>query len=209
MDKDKIKKKINDLLRLASNNPSEEEAEAALLKAQELMYKYHIENTEQEDEEKVVTALYSFGNYKPGEFALMLSVVVANNFRSKTAHHNNMIYFFGFEEDATAARQVYGYILNYSIHSLKHLNRRQLLAGQSLKSWQDGFVYGLCKAFESRKGYELMRVTPKKVIEKYNSLKREKTYLEETQTKVDAAFLEGYRRGKESLDKREIEGGRT
>ena len=39
MERGKIVRKIENLLRLASNNPSEEEAKAALLKAQEMMLK--------------------------------------------------------------------------------------------------------------------------------------------------------------------------
>ena len=48
--REKILKKIENLLALAGNNPSENEAIAAALKAQELMAKYNIELADIEGE---------------------------------------------------------------------------------------------------------------------------------------------------------------
>ena len=84
---ERIITKIQNLLNLASNNPSEEEAKAALLKAQELMLKYHIENPEPPEGEKVVFLFSSLGFRRKTEFVLMISVVIAENFRTKTVHH--------------------------------------------------------------------------------------------------------------------------
>jgi hypothetical protein len=48
-DREKAKDRIRKLLNLAGGNPNENEAEVAILKAQELLLKYKIEESELED----------------------------------------------------------------------------------------------------------------------------------------------------------------
>jgi len=208
MDKrDKIVQKIQNLLDLASNNPSENEAKAALLKAQELMLRYHIENPETIDEDKVVTCFYDLAGRNKDEFVLMLSVVIANNFRCKTLHHESKICFIGFEADAKTAVQVYVFILNFADHYANRfftINRND----KNVSVWYNGFIYGLHKAFDARAGYELMVQVPEKVKLLYDSLRREQTYKKssnQNKTNISKAFMDGFNRGKESLDHREIQ----
>lgn len=54
---EKILNKIKNLLDLANNNPNENEAIAAALKAQELMAKYNIELDQLDSKEKLVRLL--------------------------------------------------------------------------------------------------------------------------------------------------------
>ena len=203
-----ILEKIQKLLALAGNNPSEAEAKAAMLKAQELMLKYHIDNPETVDDDKVVSVYYDLGSRKKTEFVLMISVVVAGNFRSKTVHHGQRVIFIGFEADAKAAMEVFVYLLNFADSAHDKYFSVNPITSQADKDWRYGFIVGLHQAFNSRKGYELMIHVPQKVLEVFNSLNRTTDGRDLSDNKpkqIQGAFTDGFRRGKESMDKREIE----
>ena len=205
---EKIITKIQNLLNLASNNPSEEEARAALLKAQELMLKYHIENPEPPEGEQVVYLFSNLGLRRKTEFVLMISVVIAENFRTKTVHYGQRIYFIGFEEDANAAKSAFEYTLRFgdAAHNKYFFGRS--LTPEDDKNWRYGFIVGLKKAFDSRKGYELMIKVPQKVQEAFESLNLTKGadgLSNDTVTRLDGAFTDGFRRGRESQSSRQIE----
>ncbi len=206
MERGKIIQKIENLLRLASNNPSEEEAKSAMLKAQELMLKYHIDYPETIDDDRVVTVYYALGSRRKTEFVLMLSVVVAQNFRSKTVHHGNRIYFLGFQADALAAKEVFSYVLNCGDRAHDEYFSHTALSRQADINWRYGYVLGLHKAFDARSGYELMTTVPDKVVKAFESLNRDHygPVSDCSVSGLDGAFVNGFQTGKESLDKREI-----
>ena len=203
-----ILEKIQKLLALAGNNPSEAEAKAAMLKAQELMLKYHIDNPETVEDDKVVSVYYDLGSRKKTEFVLMISVVVAGNFRSKTVHHGQRVIFIGFDADAKAAMEVFVYLLNFADSAHDKYFRVNPISAQADKDWRYGFIVGLHQAFNARKGFELMIRVPQKVLEVFNSLNKTPDGRDLSDNKpmsLQGAFTDGFRRGKESMDKREIE----
>ena len=208
---DKIIEKIQKLLALAGNNPSENEAKAAMLKAQELMKEYHIENPETIENDKVVCVKYDLGTIRKSDFVLMLSVLVANNFRSKTTHYEQKIYFIGFEADAKCAMEVYTYVLHFALDANKKFFANKDLTETANRDWWYGFLVGLNLAFNSRKGYELMVQTPQKVIECFDSI--QKASFEGTgemnqnnrPSTLKGAFTDGFRRGRESIEHKELE----
>ena len=206
---EKIIAKIQNLLNLASNNPSEEEAKAALLKAQELMLKYHIENPEPPEGDAVVHLYSDLGLRRKTEFALMISVVIAENFRTKTVHHGQKVYFLGYEEDANAAKSAFEYTLHFGDASHdKYFLGRQIIPEDD-KNWRYGFVVGLKTAFDSHEAHELMIRVPQKVQDAFYSLnltKDNSALSNDTVTKLEGAFTDGFRRGKESQGNREIDG---
>lgn len=203
-----INEKIQKLLALAGNNPSDSEAKAAMLKAQELMLKYHIENPETVEDDQVVSVYFDLGSRRKTEFVLMLSVIVANNFRSKTLHHGQQVYFIGFDADAKAAMEVFVYLLNFADTSHKRYFEKRSLTPQEDKDWRYGFIVGLHQAFNARKGFELMLRVPQKVLElvdKLNTFKTANNDSDNRPKQIQGAFTDGFRRGKESMDRREIE----
>ena len=206
--KDSVLEKIHKLLALAGNNPSEEEAKAAMLKAQELMLKYHIDNPETVEDDRVVSVFYDLGTRLKTEFVLMISVVVANNFRSKTVHSGQRVYFIGFDADAKAAMEVFVYLLNFSDASHARYFSVNKRTAQADTDWRYGFIVGLHTAFNSRKGYELMIRVPQKVLEVFDALDKTDEGRGSSDTRpnsIKGAFTDGFRRGRESMDKREIE----
>ena len=207
MDKNKITQKIQNLFALASNNPSEEEAKAALLKAQELMYKYHVENPETIDKDRVKISYFDITDREMTEFDLLLSVLIAENFRTKTVHFKQRIYFIGFEADANAALEAYTYIRSFGYSSHKRFFASKNYTHQDDVNWKYGFVVGLKIAFSTRKGYELMLKVPDSVLTIYNAIDREKEnkYITNDRVKsLEGAFTDGFRRGRESFAHKEI-----
>jgi hypothetical protein len=138
----------------------------------------------------------------------MLSVIVANNFRSKTLHHAQRIYFIGFDADAKAAMEVFVYLLNFATVSHRKYFTCTPFTALADKDWKYGFIVGLYQAFNSRKGYELMVKVPQKVLELVDSLNKTSVGTgnsDNRPSKIQGAFTDGFRRGKESMDRREIE----
>ena len=208
MENEEIISKIQKLLNLSYNNSSEEEAKAALLKAQELMMKYHIESPDLDEDGKVAAVFHELGRRRKTEFVLMIAVVIAENFRSKTAHNGQRIYFFGFEEDAKAAKTAFEYALHFGDVAHDRYFGSETITKEDDLNWRYGYIIGLKKAFESRESYELMVIVPQKVEDMYKSLditKRVMAGEDDNPTKIEGAFSDGYRRGRESMGTREIE----
>ena len=203
-----INEKIQKLLALAGNNPSDSEAKAAMLKAQELMFRYHIDNPETVEDDKVVAVYFDLKDRRKTEFVLMISVVVAQNFRCKTLHNGQKVYFFGFDADAKAAMEVFVYLLTFGDAAHDRFFAVNPISAQADQDWRYGFIVGLHEAFNSRKGFELMTYVPQKVIEAVDQLNRAKMDADLSENKprsLHGAFKDGFRRGKESMDRREIE----
>lgn len=110
---EKILDKVKKLLALAGNNPSEEEAKAAALKAQQLIAQYNLSMTdvgEEEDKtEKLMFKYFQTGVDKAWKYDL--SSVVARNFRCRvTWFGKRELAFYGFETDATIACEVFEFL---------------------------------------------------------------------------------------------------
>ena len=210
MTNEKIINKIQKLLALAGNNPSENEAKAAMLKAQELMRDYHIENPETIENDRVIACFYDLGSQEKSEFVLMLSVLIANNFRSKVTHFDQKIFFMGFEADAKCATEVFTYVLNFANDSHKKFFAEHSLTETANRDWWYGFLVGLNLAFNSRKGFELMVQVPQKVLECFNAVQKVKfegssENESNRPSRLDGAFTDGFRRGRESMNHKELE----
>jgi len=208
---DKILEKIQKLLALAGNNPSENEAKAAMLKAQELMKEYHIENPETIEDDKVVCVKYDLGTIRKSDFVLMLSVLVANNFRAKTTHFGQTVYFIGFEADAKCAMEIWAYVLHFALDANNKFFANKVSTETANRDWWYGFLVGLNLAFNSRKGYELMVQVPRKVLECFDAIQKtpfegsgEKDQSNRPST-LKGAFTDGFRRGRESMEHKELE----
>lgn len=114
---EKIIEKIRKILELSKNNPSEYEAKADALKAQELMIKYHIMQADVEDiahieeisEKKVKT-----GNGNKWKY--YLSNIIEKNFRCK--HYfiqRHTVVFYGYDTDAQIAAEVFSFLFKEGI----------------------------------------------------------------------------------------------
>ena len=174
-----IEKKIQKLLAL-SNSDNIHEATAAMLKAQEMMLKYHLQGSDETNAGEVV--LRGCGFIARGLEQLLVTIV-SRNFRTKGYRTRGDIIFVGYEVDVTASISCFDFLINQMRKEKKRLtstkwykekqegkiNRISTVA----KTWEKGFVDGVKDAFDRQtrdSAYELMLITPIEVQNVYDSL---------------------------------------
>lgn len=172
---EKIADKIQKLLDLAGNNPNENEAKAALLKAQELMAKYNIEQEQLHPGEKIKYSL-ELAKCKITPRDKQICVIIANSFACKvilTGGQKRYFGFFGREDNAKAAASAMDFI-----HKVLEQGIRRVCAEHGLKasqagaaliynSYAIGFIHGL-KDTMNAQTKALAVVVPQDVRDKFN-----------------------------------------
>ena len=178
MDKE-VLEKVKKLLALSdkSKNTSEAEAEAALLKAHELMAKYAITMDEVAEEKvtyahEVCESKWNMGFRKP------LAVIIAQNFRCETYLLGNggSVVFFGHATDARIAKEVFEYTYQFAMRQgtriyNKHYQMNKPTRGV-FNSYVRGFLAGL-KAKLEEQSAALMVVTPPDVKEAFKNMTKD------------------------------------
>ena len=208
-----IEDKITKLLALAgSNNPNE--ANAALLKAQELMLKHNISMEYLGHEEKIVTERI---NVNPNKHYVRMALLIASNFRTKAWYGRNHVSFIGYLDDVMASRCCLEFLIKestgcFSRYIYEHNDDRSTCKYRGMprtmyRHWMDGFICGLVVSFEKRKeepGYELMLVTPSEVVREFEKLELYSAHLGVIKPNHNEAFEAGYEDGKDALNRRSI-----
>lgn len=210
-DMNKMVEKVRKLLSLAGNNPSEKEAQAAALKAQELIAKYNLDMSQETGEKisyKLVEAVHSNneGYRKP------LAVVVADNFRCKAIVVGNMINFFGRECDAEACAEMFNYLYRVSHNIGLKLERQARKEGRNThgvaNSYWTGFIVGLKDAMGAQ-SKALAIVVPEDVKQEFTktftNLRKGSGGMRNTGLDRDA-YNKGHEDGKYSMGKRQLVG---
>lgn len=175
---EKILNKIKNLLDLSNNNPNENEAIAAALKAQELMAKYDVEIAELEDtpaDKEIVEEIFYEGNgHQVKNWKYGLARVVSSNFRCKYYILNKKhIVFYGYKEDAKIAKDVFTYLYKTGNKLANRYYNQIRKSGESTKgilnTYLVGFRDGVAAALE-KQCTALMIVTPKDVEDGYQKM---------------------------------------
>lgn len=139
---EKIADKIQKLLALAGNNPSEEEAKAALLKAQKMMAEYNMSQADLNGEEKITYSLEPC-KLKVNPRSKVTSCIIANSFACKVIIHCGKICFFGREDNAKAAKSSMEFIHKTMERGMRaECQKHGLLASQSGASLCQGLHRG-------------------------------------------------------------------
>jgi hypothetical protein len=168
---EKVADKIKKLLALAGNNSSEDEAEAALLKAQELMAQHNITKADVADiddsedigigyTDETIAAVYK----------LHLAHVIAMNFKvmvftTRVGHGMAArISFYGFESDVETAKSVFKFVLQAMEYNWWHRYYGKVRGNK--RDYSMGFVRGLDAKLRQQveqQGWGLIVQTPKEV----------------------------------------------
>lgn len=178
---EKIISKIEKLIALFGSS-NENEAKAAMLKAQELMAKYEIDREqvgEANSEERNVVG-YTSDSFRD-DWVQMLSLVIADNFRSRVVTLSRYgsrgafrIRFYGFEEDALICINIFNYAVKVIRRRMATLRAIYNDAGRDFgrnekMNYVNGFCSGLRRNFEEQKRqseqFALALVTPAAVVE--------------------------------------------
>lgn len=195
MDENKsVKSKIVKLFALAGNNPSQEEAQAALLKAQELMAQHNLTMSDVQIEEqptKVIEHGQAMEGEKLGWWKRRLGSIVANNFRcfhyyAWAGRGKHAVTFFGLKEDVEIAKEVFQYasiVIDYSANDfIKHWKKTFLyekpsrdLTTRTKNDYIVGFLQGLNDKFKEQidtNGWGLIIVKDALVTEGYEKFRK-------------------------------------
>lgn len=212
---EKMLDKVRKLLALAGNNPSEEEAKAAALKAHQLIAKYNLNLTDTEKE----TMEMSQAEYKTGvdkSWKYGLARTVSDNFRVCCFWvDNRKVVFYGYKQDVEVAAQVFGFLFKTRERGARAACR----VAYKEKGTETGVYYAYTRGFTSgvksaldAQSTALMVVTPKEVKESYESYKQEVGLVPLGRCRNGSekgfnksAFNDGYKDGKDAISQRSIE----
>lgn len=210
-DMNKIVDKIQKLLALAGNNPSEEEAQAAALMAQQLIAKYNVDLNNLSGEEQIQYKLMKATHSNNEGYRSWLAVVIADNFRCKPILLGPIIHFFGREGDVDACVEVFNYLYKVSHNKGLKLEREARKAGKNThgvaNTYWKGFIAGLKESLD-KQCKALMIVTPQDVKDKFQerfSHAKKSNRFGSRDTGFDrTAYEAGYSDGKSAMDKRSL-----
>lgn len=149
--------KIEKLLALAGNNPSEAEAQAAMLKAQQLMAEHNLDMAtfqKTEEAKKEVEQIWVKGGHNCN-WMIRLAQVVAENFRCNLLRGAGYgLVFIGLKEDVAICAQVFNFAshtLDRNMAKLRRQYRKQGLSTEGISGdYSLGFISGLRDKFKEQ-----------------------------------------------------------
>ena len=212
--KEKMLEKIRELLNLgdASRNNSDEEARAAMLKAQELMAKYDISAEEVEGEEEEITYSHEECEHKwDYAYRIPLAQVLSKNFRCMVYIRGKKVVFMGHTSDAKICKATFEFAYQFIQRQGNAIYNKKYSMGKPTKgvfnSYAHGFIVGLNEAFEVQ-CTALAIVTPPDVVDTFNrategwQTKKSKNIGEDVTNRE--VWAEGRRDGKEFMNKKKL-----
>lgn len=180
---EKILSRVQKLLALATSS-NENEAQAAMLKAQELMMKHGLEMTDLESSEtqqdrEVVKEMGD--DFISAPWKRQLVHIVADNFRCKSFFYNYKgklrAVFMGLKEDAMVAKAVYAFALKDIDKGMYRTYRKFRDSGKDAKGVRGDYVTGYLKGLTEKfweqidkNSWGLVVVTPPEVTKEYDAM---------------------------------------
>lgn len=217
MKHEKIIQTIKKVLELSKNNPSEEEAKAAALKAQELLAKYHIDISEVDDLDIVSEEIVEVSvNIPSKKWKYTLAQIVADNFRCKHFYYGkSTVVFYGHKTDAEVAAETFKYLFDMGNRAAgREVDKVFGQTGTSAGVY-NSFVKGFCDGVSDALGKQctaLMLVIPKDVNESYTEKCKGFKSMNISGLSVAGnescrdAYVSGKAKGKEAVGSRQLEG---
>lgn len=215
-EREKLIAKVKKILALSNNNPSEEEAKAAALKAQRLMADYHLtlDDVDKAEQEFICEAYVMIKDVMYGS---ALASVIAKGFCCKCymaeRDSNDIVVFYGHKTDAEIASETYKYLYLYGQRKAnEYYNKATEIEklDDIILAFKIGFLKGVDEAL-TKQGTSLMIVVPKDVTNGFelmvvdnNTTSRNKMETKTMQGGRDANE-EGRRTGKAAIESRRLE----
>lgn len=170
---EKVLDKVKKLFALAGNNPSEAEAQAAALRAQELIAKYNLDITE--DDEKLEITESSFVTGVDKSWKYQLASILENNFRVKSYWvGKRRVVFYGYKQDTEVAKEVFQYLFKVCEKNARRECRKSYQTYGTEKgvyySYTRGFLIGIKQRLDEQ-CVALMIVTPPEVNDQWEDFK--------------------------------------
>lgn len=213
-DMNKIADKIQKLLNLAGNNPNEEEAQAALLKAQKLMAQYNVDLESLGDGKKELKCSLELTKVKANPRDNQVYIIIADAFACKLIIScGRYLMFFGREDNAKAAKSCMEFI-----HKIMEQGIRRVCKEYGLKSSErgasdiyNGYSKGFIEGLRDTVGAQtvaLAVVVPEDVKEafskKFPSTKSYKGKSANWDPSYQDAYHQGKQDGRSAMDRRSL-----
>lgn len=205
----KIIETIKKVLELASNNPSEEEARAATLKAQELMAKYHIEMSDIDAQDSDISEMYvEVGMGKKWKY--QLARVISRNFCCKHFLYGKAnVVFYGHSVDVKIASKIFYYLFQLG-DKLGHKAYADAKAEYGFgdgvyNSFVSGFVAGIAHELDAQ-CTALMIVVPQDVEDSYAEKSKgfKRARLNNVSVNDYTIYTQGFNEGRSAMQRRQI-----
>ena len=205
---------VKKLLALAESKVNEHEAKLAAMKAQELIAKYNIVISEEEEESNEIETV-DVEVVTGKKWKINLSVLVANNFRCKCFWvGKRRCCFYGYKNDAEVAKEVFSFLFKQGNKCANNLVYKYKVT----KGFTDGvyksFIYGYLVGLEQSLGENskaLMLVVPNEVKSSYEDMMKKSnpdnksiSGYEGNNTIIGNAYDEGVLTGRNVMRKREL-----
>lgn len=209
---EKVLEKVRKLLSLAGNNPSEEEAKAASLKAQKLLAEYNLTIADADDDMKLELTESSFSCGVDNQWKYSLARVIADNFRCK--HYwigKRTLVFYGYKVDCEIAKQVFSFLFKICKKRMTQVaDKAYAETGTSRGvrySYTKGFVAGIKEVLDAQ-CTALMIVTPPEVIDSFEEMSKDfrvlSTHLKGAERFSREHYEQGVRDGKDAMKSRTL-----
>lgn len=215
-EREKLINKVKKILALSDNNPSEEEAKAAALKAQRLMADYHLtlDDVDKAEQEYICEAYIMIKDVMYGS---ALASVISKGFCCKSymaeRGGNDIVVFYGHKTDAEIASETYKYLYLYGQRKAnEYYNKATEI--EKLDNIQLAFKIGFLKGVDealTKQGTALMIVVPENVTTGFelmivdsNTTSKNKMETKTMQGGRDASE-EGRKVGKAAVESKRIE----
>lgn len=209
MNKETLMKKVEKLLSLAGNNPSQEEAQAAMAKAQKLIAEHNLNMNELEDEKNIVMLPATHSNNEG--YRTHLAMILAPNFRCRAIMSGNIVHFIGYKTDAEVCVKVFNYAYKISHNAGLRLERQHRKQGLSTKGVANSYWFGFCtgvKEVLDEQCRALMIVVPADVDDELKAQASGSKYkggMRNTGNDMEA-YVSGKKAGREHMRSRQISG---
>lgn len=209
MNKEALMKKVEKLLSLAGNNPSQEEAQAAMAKAQKLIAEHNLNMDELEGEKETIAVVVCEHPNNNG-YRTKLAIILAPNFRCRPIMVGPQVAFIGHKTDAEVCKKVFEYAYKVARRGGQKEERRLRSETGSAKGVFNSFVSGFCvgiKEVLDEQCRALMIVVPDDVEQKLKeqSCGKFKGGMKNSGSDMEA-YMAGKKAGREHMRSRQISG---
>ena len=211
MNKEALIKKVEKLLSLAGNNPSQEEAQSAMAKAQKLIAEYNLDMNELKDDKREDIVVVRCEHPNNNGYRVTLARILSENFRCKILIVGNRVNFIGYKTDAEVCKRVFEYAYKTARRGGQKKEREARTLTGTGKGVFNAFVSGFCvgvKKVLDEQCRALMIVTPQEVIDELNN-RTTGTYkggMKNYGSNMEA-YLSGKKAGEAHMRSRQLEGG--
>ena len=214
MQKENVVSLVKKLLSLADSKVNEHEAKVAAMKAQELIAKYNIVISDEDEEANEIETVDV--EVVPGKkWKINLSVLVANNFRCKCFWvGRKRCCFYGYKNDAEVAKEVFSFLFKQGNKCANNLVYKYKVTRGYTEGVYKSFIYGYLVGLEQSLGENskaLMLTVPDVVAKGYDEMMKESnpdsksiSGYKGNASVIGNAYYKGVQTGKHIMRKREI-----